>query len=125
MLARARIDRARLPAARALLATRGFLHLQRRKLRRVEARSRGAHGVIPAGQIFVIGDSHIGLSDGSEAPIVAWLDRLAALRPRALYLNGDLFHYLIADPKFYTSSVEKVFAPFRALRDSGVPIHYV
>jgi len=81
--------------------------------------------VIPSGQIFVIGDSHIGLSDGSEAPIIAWLDRLAALRPRALYLNGDLFHYLIADPKFYTTSVEKVFARFRELRDSGVPIHYV
>jgi UDP-2,3-diacylglucosamine hydrolase len=81
--------------------------------------------LIPAGQIFVIGDSHIGLSDGSEKPIVAWLDRLAALQPRALYLNGDLFHYLIADPKFYTSSVEKVFQRLQQLRDSGVPIHYV
>jgi UDP-2,3-diacylglucosamine hydrolase len=81
--------------------------------------------VIPAGQIFVIGDSHIGLSDGSEAPILAWLDRLAALRPRALYLNGDLFHYLIADPKFYTTSVANVFARFRELRDAGMAIHYV
>jgi UDP-2,3-diacylglucosamine hydrolase len=81
--------------------------------------------VIAPGQIFVIGDSHIGLSDGSEAPIRSWLDRLEALRPRALYLNGDLFHYLIADPKFYTSSVEHVFARFRALRDSGMAIHYV
>ena len=76
--------------------------------------------MIPSGQIFVIGDSHIGLSDGSEAPILAWLDRFAALQPRALYLNGDLFHYLIADPKFYTSSVENVFARFRDLRDSGI-----
>ena len=81
--------------------------------------------MIAAGQIFVIGDSHIGLSDGSEAPILAWLDRLAALQPRALYLNGDLFHYLIADPKFYTSSVANVFARFRALRDAGLAIHYV
>jgi Uncharacterized protein conserved in bacteria len=79
----------------------------------------------PAGQIFVIGDSHIGLSEGSEAPILAWLDRLAALQPIALYLNGDLFHYLIADPKFYTSSVEKVFTRLRELRDDGIPIHYV
>ncbi|HYO78956.1 MAG TPA: metallophosphoesterase [Thermoanaerobaculia bacterium] len=77
------------------------------------------------GQIFVIGDSHIGLSDGSERPINAWLDRLMALRPRALYLNGDLFHYLIAHPKFKTSSVEKVMEKFRAVRDSGVAIHYV
>lgn len=81
--------------------------------------------MIPAGQIFVIGDSHIGLSNGSEAPILSWLDRLAALKPRALYLNGDLFHYLIADPKFYTSSVEHVFTRFRELRDGGMAIHYV
>jgi energy-coupling factor transporter ATP-binding protein EcfA2 len=125
MLARPRFDRPRFPATRAIAPARRLLRLQRTKLRRVAARPRGAHRVIPAGQIFVIGDSHIGLSDGSEAPILAWLDRLAALRPRALFLNGDLFHYLIADPKFYTSSVEKVFARFRELRDSGVAIHYV
>jgi UDP-2,3-diacylglucosamine hydrolase len=77
------------------------------------------------GQIYVIGDSHIGLSDGSEMRINAWLDRLAALRPSALYLNGDLFHYLIAHPKFRTTSVERVMARFRALRDSGVRIHFV
>lgn len=77
------------------------------------------------GQIFVIGDSHIGLGDGSEGPIVAWLDRLEALAPRALYLNGDLFHYLIADDKFCTRSVEIVFARLGALRDRGVPVHYV
>ncbi|HEX2059614.1 MAG TPA: metallophosphoesterase [Thermoanaerobaculia bacterium] len=75
--------------------------------------------------IYVIGDSHIGLSDGSEKPVIAWLDRFAALRPRALYLNGDLFHYLIAHPKFKTSSVEKVMAKFREVRDSGIAIHYV
>jgi UDP-2,3-diacylglucosamine hydrolase len=73
----------------------------------------------------VIGDSHIGLADGSEKPVNAWLDRLASHAPKALYLNGDLFHYLIAHPKFRTSSVEKVMARFRRLRDGGVPIHYV
>lgn len=76
-------------------------------------------------QIYVIGDSHIGLSDGSEGPVNAWLDRLAALQPRALYLNGDLFHYLIAHPKFRTASVAGVMAKFRELRDRGVRIHYV
>lgn len=81
--------------------------------------------MIPAGQIFIIGDSHIGLAEGSEKPILAWLDRFVTLQPRALYLNGDLFHYLIADPKFYTPSVEKVFARFRQLRDGGVAIHYI
>lgn len=81
--------------------------------------------MIPAGQIFVIGDSHIGLSEGSEKPILAWLDRFITLQPRALYLNGDLFHYMIADAKFFTLSVGKVFARFRELRDSGVEVHYI
>ena len=76
-------------------------------------------------QIFIIGDSHIGLADGNEKPIIDWTNRLAALKPRALYLNGDLFHYLIAHPKFTTASVQKVFARFRELRDSGIPVHYV
>lgn len=81
--------------------------------------------MIPAGQIIVIGDSHIGLADGSEREVNAWLDRLAALAPKALYLNGDLFHYLIAHPKFRTSSVDKVMDKFREVRGRGVAIHYV
>lgn len=81
--------------------------------------------MIRAGQIFVIGDSHIGLAEGSEVPILGWLDRFVQLQPKALYLNGDLFHYLVANPKFYTRSVEQVFARFRELRESGVAVHYV
>lgn len=81
--------------------------------------------MIRAGQIFVIGDSHIALSAGGDAPIISWLERLAAMQPKALYLNGDLFHYFIADPKFYTPSVESVFRRFRELRDSGIDVHYV
>jgi UDP-2,3-diacylglucosamine pyrophosphatase LpxH len=77
------------------------------------------------GAIYVIGDSHIGLADGHEKEINAWLDRLAALEPKALYLNGDLFHYLIAHPKFKTSSVEKVMAKFHDVVAAGTPIHYV
>lgn len=76
-------------------------------------------------QIYVIGDSHIGLGDGSAEPVNAWLDRLAALQPHALYLNGDLFHYLIAHDKFRTASVDKVMAKFRELRDRGIGIHYI
>jgi UDP-2,3-diacylglucosamine hydrolase len=77
------------------------------------------------GQIFVIGDSHIGLAEGNEKAINAWMDRLAALKPKALYLNGDLFHYLIAHPKFRTTSVERVMAKFKEVRDAGTAIHYV
>lgn len=77
------------------------------------------------GLIYVIGDSHIGLSDGSDRPVTAWLDRLLALEPKALYLNGDLFHYLIAHPKFRTTAVERVMEKFREVRDRGVPVYYV
>ena len=77
------------------------------------------------GQIYVIGDSHIGLGDGQEKGINAWLERLMAQEPKALYLNGDLFHYLIAHPSFKTSSVEKVMGKFREVVDRGLPIHYV
>jgi UDP-2,3-diacylglucosamine hydrolase len=80
---------------------------------------------IPFGQIFVIGDSHIGLSDGSDRPVNAWLERLAELKPRALYLNGDLFHYLIAHPKFSTASVQGVMNKFRELVERGIGVHYV
>lgn len=76
-------------------------------------------------QIVVIGDSHIGLGDGHEKEVNAWMDRLAASRPRALYLNGDLFHYLIAHEKFRTNSVTRVFERFRQARDAGMPLHYV
>lgn len=80
---------------------------------------------VPQQQIFVIGDSHIGLSDGSEKPISAWIDRLAATKPKALYLNGDLFHYLIAHKKFFTHPVEKVLNKFRELAKNGTAVHYV
>ncbi len=75
--------------------------------------------------IYVIGDSHIGLTDGAELPVNAWLDRLAKTDAKALYLNGDLFHYLIAHKNFRTNAVDKVFVKFRELRDRGVAIHYV
>lgn len=80
---------------------------------------------VPPGQIVIIGDSHIGLAEGADRPVVEWLERLAALKPKALYLNGDLFHYLIAHRKFRTASVDKVFAKFRELVDRGIPVHYV
>lgn len=79
----------------------------------------------PPGQIFVIGDSHIGLTDGDEKPIVKWLDRLADAKPSALYLNGDVFHYLIGSEKFFTASVRKFFAKLRELKSAGVSIHYI
>src|SRR5205823_2815370 len=111
--------------ARAEEGSRRCRRGARRRVRHEPTREPEDCAVIAPGQIFVIGDSHIGLGDSSEGPIVAWLDRLEALAPRALYLNGDLFHYLIADDKFCTRSVELVFDRLRKLRDAGVPVHYV
>ncbi|HUO84260.1 MAG TPA: UDP-2,3-diacylglucosamine diphosphatase [Thermoanaerobaculia bacterium] len=74
---------------------------------------------------MIIGDSHIGLTDGAERRIVSWLDRLAPFEPRALYLNGDVFHYYIGDPKFYTAAVQNVMGKLAALRERGTHVHYV
>jgi UDP-2,3-diacylglucosamine hydrolase len=75
--------------------------------------------------IYVIGDSHIGLNEGAEKRINGWMDRLAKVKPSALYLNGDLFHYLIAHKNFRTAAVDKVMQKFGELRDRGTAIHYI
>ena len=76
-------------------------------------------------EIYLIGDSHVGLSDGDERPFVEWIGRLRRHRPAALYLNGDVFHYLIGDRKFITRSVENFFDAIRSLRDDGTEVVYV
>jgi UDP-2,3-diacylglucosamine pyrophosphatase LpxH len=81
--------------------------------------------MIPSGQIFLIGDSHIGLADGDEKKIVDWIERLSVFAPRALYLNGDVFHYLIGHRNFFTSSVEKFLAKLKWLRERGCEVYYV
>lgn len=78
-----------------------------------------------AGEIWILGDSHIGLGTGEHEPMTRWLERLEQRAPRALYLNGDLFHYYIGDPKFQTDSVRRVFEAMRAMRDRGIEIVYV
>lgn len=75
--------------------------------------------------IYIIGDSHIGLREGAEKRVNAWLDRLKTTDATALYLNGDLFHYLIAHKNFRTGAVDRVFAKFKELRDRGTAVHYV
>ncbi len=75
--------------------------------------------MIKRDSIIVIGDSHIGLGDGAEERIVAWLDRLEQTSPRALYLNGDVFHYFIGDRKFHTGCGEKVSRSSRSHEEPG------
>lgn len=75
--------------------------------------------------IVLIGDSHIGLNDGDERRMIEWLERLSGLRPRALYLNGDVFHYFIGHPNFITPSVQKVFDRLERLKNDGTAVHYI
>lgn len=77
------------------------------------------------GAIWIIGDSHVGLRAGEEVAMIAWLDRLAAKRPRSLYLNGDVFHYYIGNEKFMTPAVERFLLRLRALRDQGTDVIWV
>jgi UDP-2,3-diacylglucosamine hydrolase len=75
--------------------------------------------------IFILGDSHIGLGKGAETRIVAWLDRLETYEPRALYLNGDVFHYFIGDRKFHTTAVENFLNKLRQMKDRGIEVYYI
>lgn len=78
-----------------------------------------------SGEIWVLGDSHIGLGEGDHVEMVEWLRRLRERKPRSLYLNGDLFHYYIGEPKFQTDSVRRVFGEMKAMREDGIEIVYV
>jgi UDP-2,3-diacylglucosamine hydrolase len=78
-----------------------------------------------SGKIWIIGDSHIGLGAGDDGKINAWIDRLEERKPQALYLNGDVFHYFIGNPKFFTAAVEGFLARLRRLRESGVTVVWV
>lgn len=81
--------------------------------------------MIEKDSIVIIGDSHIGLGDGAEERIVAWLDRLEDARPRALYLNGDVFHYFIGDRKFYTNAVRNFLEKLKSMKESGTYVYYI
>lgn len=81
--------------------------------------------MIAKDSIVVIGDSHIGLGEGAEERIVAWLDRLLESEPRALYLNGDVFHYFIGNPKFHTQAVANFFGKLRQVKERGVEVYYI
>jgi UDP-2,3-diacylglucosamine hydrolase len=77
------------------------------------------------GNIWILGDSHVGLAAGDEKKMLAWIDRLEARKPRMLLLNGDVFHYYIGEPKFMTPAVESFLARLKALRDGGVEVVWI
>lgn len=78
-----------------------------------------------SGEIWILGDSHVGLGAGDERKMLAWIDRLEARSPSMLLLNGDVFHYYIGDRKFITPAVEAFLARLRSLRETGVEVVWV
>lgn len=81
--------------------------------------------MIEKDSIVIIGDSHIALGDGAEERIVAWLDRLERTEPRALYMNGDVFHYFIGDSKFNTRAVANFLEKLRQMKEKGIEVYYI
>ncbi len=75
--------------------------------------------------ILLIADSHIAREDGDERPMIEALERVTPERFRALYLMGDVFHYLIGDRKFMTPAIETTIEAFRRVKERGVPTFYV
>jgi hypothetical protein len=52
--------------------------------------------------IAVLADSHLGPSEEDVAPFLRALDQIRSRGATALFLLGDVFHYLVADRKFAT-----------------------
>lgn len=75
--------------------------------------------------IAVLADSHLGPSEGDVAPFLRALDQIRSREATALYLLGDVFHYLVADPKFSTPGLTAFLRGVRAFRDAGGRVIYV
>ena len=75
--------------------------------------------------IAVVADSHLGQSPGDEDAFLEMLSRVRSSGAEAIYLLGDIFHFLIGDPKFSTPVLERFLAGMREARASGIRVHYV
>ncbi len=75
--------------------------------------------------IAVVADSHLGQSRGDETAFLAMLQRIRSGGAQAVYLLGDMFHFLIGDPKFASPELAVFLEGVRAARAAGVRVHYV
>jgi len=69
--------------------------------------------------IAVLADSHLGPSEGDVAPFLRALAEIRSRGATALYLLGDVFHYLVADPKFSTPGLTAFLRGVREFRAGG------
>ncbi len=75
--------------------------------------------------IAVIADSHLGQQSGDLPPFLRALDQIRGRGAGSIYLLGDIFQYLIGDPKFSGPTLLGFLDGVRELRKAGTAIHYV
>lgn len=75
--------------------------------------------------IAVVADSHLGHSPGDEDAFLDMLFRIRRAGAQAIYLLGDIFHFLIGDPKFSTPALQRFLEGVRAARREGVRVFYI
>ena len=70
-------------------------------------------------------DSHLGPSEADVAPFLRALDQIRGRGGSAIYLLGDVFHYLVADRKFATPGLSEFLRGIRSFRAAGGRVVYV
>jgi UDP-2,3-diacylglucosamine hydrolase len=73
----------------------------------------------------VIADSHLGQTEGGEEEFHRALAQIRASGAVSLYLLGDIFQYLVGDPRFSTPLTQRFLESIRGLRAQGVRVVYV
>jgi UDP-2,3-diacylglucosamine hydrolase len=75
--------------------------------------------------IAVLADSHLGPRSADVEPFRRALVQMRAHGATALYLLGDVFHYMVADRKFSTPGLGAFVEAIRELRAAGIRVVYV
>ena len=75
--------------------------------------------------IAVLADSHLGPSPDAVEPFRRALAQMRSRGAKALYLLGDVFHYLVADRKFSTPGLAVFLDTIRDFRASGGRVVWV
>jgi UDP-2,3-diacylglucosamine hydrolase len=75
--------------------------------------------------IAVVADSHLGQGTDDLAPFLRAFLQIRRRGANEVYLLGDIFHYLIGDPKFSTPTVQGFLGAVREIRRGGVRVVYV
>lgn len=72
-----------------------------------------------------VSDIHITSSDDPKyATFLGFLDRCAQLKPRHLFLLGDIFDLWISDRRYFVSQYGEAVKRLLHLKDQGTEIHY-